>query len=236
MKNFNIDKLKQLPFKESMYKSSDNNDPWHWSGTSDYHRVDNYFPSTTAERVLDKFVGKHVNKAFSYYCTLVPKYQQQWFWEEIEKDRRAYWHWRRPGYYIDNGNNIRKQKKNNPPRKYVYIGEEDIVTKNVTYFHKSHPKYGKRLPPIEENIDSIAYEKKYYQGTKGYARTMAEKQQHKMNKEVIEDYYDFNRIKREKKANEEDEAIRNRHGFDETSFIGEEYHGQKRKREKKKNK
>jgi len=229
MKNF-----ENLPYRGSMRKTNGNKDSWHSYGGSDDHRIGDYYPWTIVIRVLDRFIGKHVNKAFSYYCTLVPKYQQEAFWDEIENNKDVPAHWYRPSYYIDKGNNVRRQRRVSSPRKYVYTDREDIESKKTTYFHGRNSKYGRRLAAVEKKIHLIKYTKKYYQGTKGYSRYMAEKQQHKMSKEVIENYYDFNRIKREKKADDEDELIRDNHGFDETSFKGIEYHGGKRKRNKKK--
>ena len=232
--------LENLPFTEGMHKRTDI-DPWrYWGGR--YHKINGKFPYKIIVHALNKFVGKSINKAFKYDCSLVPQYMQNYFWDDIEDDEVANWRWRFSGYYIDKRGNVKKQKKETSPRKYIYIGKEHVTKKFFIYSHKNHPKYGRRLPPEIKVVKSIIYDEELAEGTDEYNREIAERlQAKKVNTRLYYENkknqdYDFQRLKREKKANEEDELIRDNHGFDDKSFKGIEYHGRKRKREKKKNK
>ena len=77
--------FEDLPFNEGMHKRTDI-DIWKYWGRN-YHLINNKYPYKIIDHILSKFIGKSINKAFRYYCTIVPKYMQEYFWEQIEKDK-----------------------------------------------------------------------------------------------------------------------------------------------------
>lgn len=86
---------------------------WRSHRKSDIHRVGDYYPYDIAERVAKKYTGKKFDDAFSYYCTLVPKYQQRVFLEFFEFKR-----YRRYTFYYINSQGIICYK--GPERRKVY--------------------------------------------------------------------------------------------------------------------
>lgn len=241
-----IEKLKYLPKKESMRKGSHHGWWCNWRSAS--HRVKGKYPHVWAKYTLEKFIGKNVNKAFSYFCDIVPKYMQQEFWDELDyneecmrKDRRN--KYRQRYFFVNKQHRI--QTTGWPRRDKDYFYENHRIRKIVIqpmYPNRPHPKYGIKLKEVATVKEIVEYDAKYYEGTKGYYRALYQErmQYRRRNKAWRDEYknkeYDLQRLKREKKANEEDELIRDRHGFDENSFKGIEYHGGKRKRAKRKNK
>lgn len=93
-----IEKLNELPKRIGMHKEAVVKDLCWKSRHSDYHNVGDYSSWTICERVLTEFYGKHVNDAFTKYCTLVHKYQQKIFWETFERKRFS--------WYLDEYDNI----------------------------------------------------------------------------------------------------------------------------------
>lgn len=62
-------------------------------------------PSTIVSRIIEKYMGKSFNDAFSYYCKLVPRMYQKEFLEEFEPSRGT-----SSSYITDKNGNI----KDNP--------------------------------------------------------------------------------------------------------------------------
>lgn len=205
----------------------------HYRGN--WHIVEGRSPWAISHHIYKKFINKNINDAFSYFCSITPYYMQEYFWRYISKnigESSRYRNWYGDNnYYIDEYNNIQKMKGIKPILSPVYVGKRTVIKKEIKYFHKPKKGFARRLAPIIEEKEEIAFTKKYYPGEKGYKRYFLERRKHKHYKEE-EKEYDFNRLKRLKKANELDNLIRDRHGFDENSFRGIEYHGGKRKRDK----
>jgi hypothetical protein len=222
--------------KGSMFKTSpNNNDGWRKHYHSEYHDVEDRSPRLIALHVYRKFKGKNVNDAFSYYCSLVPVYMQNRFWKDIEKNKEdaiKHKHWWKYNYYIDTQNRIQEVRKKPYNSKIpFYVNKREEKIKTIIYYHKPKRGFGRRLAPEVIEVDIVHYDKKVFPGDRKYVQMEAEKRKHKLYKPE-EKEYDFNRLKRLKKANEEDKLIRDRHGFDDNSFVGIEYHGGKRKRDK----
>lgn len=101
-----IEALDNLPFRETTkYRSRYCYKYKH----RESHKVDGIYPWTRVRRILEANIGKSFDLAFSYYCTLVPKYQQKYFLEEFETK-----YWRAGGssygYYVDEQGNIQENK------------------------------------------------------------------------------------------------------------------------------
>lgn len=232
--------FENMPYTESMRRKY--LDGWYARWKSDVHRVGSRHMYAIIRHVFLRFEGKHVNKAFTYYCSLVPKYMQDYFWNEFNTDKKISWRWRNTGFYIDRGSNIRKQKKEFKEKKYEYVNLKTFKEIKFIYENKSNSKYGRKLPPKEITEHFESFDKRYPEGSKGFKRIQyeREKQYRVANRyrqaENDAKIYDLLTYKKKKKANKEDDRIRDSHGFDENSFFGIEYHGRKRKRDKKKNK
>jgi len=116
-----LDEIQNLPFKESrkafltrkygdMWNTQKFDHSWMRSDKSMYYWV-------KIERVIKKFLGKSFDDAFSYYCTLVPLYEQEKFLKEFEPYRGYY----QNNYIVDDNRNIVL----NPDR---YINKKKPVT------------------------------------------------------------------------------------------------------------
>lgn len=222
----------------------------HWRSKSrPYHQpVGNYSVWKIIRRVLKHFTGRHINEAFSYFCKLVPKHQQYFILDEL-KPRYRFWY---TSDYIldDNGIIIHNSRE----RKKVIYYSEDYETQyqhkvNHTFIHKSDYRNGcivkgwtNRVEINKDDYELVIVSgwcKEFeYRTDREFCRLMAEKaKRHKRsckayNKERKAKAYCF--LTQDelvvKKSKIEDLHIRDRHGFDETTFKGIEYHGQKRKR------
>jgi hypothetical protein len=109
MKN-DIEKFDSLPFRESraayvtrkfgnMWNIHKFDHGWYRSDKSDYSYV-------KAERIIKKFIGKNYDKAFSEYCKLVEKYEQNVFYDDFFKKIGRL----EPKYSIDKQNRIQINK------------------------------------------------------------------------------------------------------------------------------
>jgi hypothetical protein len=252
-----IEKLENLPIKEGrkayltnkygdMWDLHKFDHRWHRSDKSDYAWV-------KAERAIKRFLGKSYDKAFSYYCEQVEQYDYHEFKKYFESDNLRYYNTQYPTEYIVDGNgNIQynKEYKLKPWRKRKEE-TKGVIFKSYDYKEGyTHVKTGETKSDLrwfDNNshwiysvIDGFSkefkseFEKEYIRLVKedkqrkelAYRRYEKWRKKHKV--------YDFrtdeekNRIKEE----ESDLIKRDAHGFDDKSFIGEEYHGQKRKKNK----
>jgi hypothetical protein len=227
-----VEELDNLPFREGYNKSRLRAGEWS-ARKSECHKVGDYYPWTIAERVIKSFIGKPFNKAFSYFCTLVPVYQQHIFLEEFQPKR-----WRNRGYYLDKGNNIRIHKEHKDKSVWFYPidyeckiertrngralfyweYEEPGDVKKVTetgfkkkFSSKKEPEYKKLVAEKLQQMKKIEKEKRKERTAKDYIFLTQDEQQ-KINDQLL------------------DNIRRDAHGFDEESFMCIEYHGKKRKR------
>lgn len=138
LKAVNLEELENLPKKESrkayltrkygdMWDLPKFDHPWMRSDKSDY-------PYIIAERVIKKFLGKSFDKAFSYFCKLVPKHEQNEFLRKFKPRYR----WE-PDYIIDNQKRIQlNPNRYTRPKRPIYFrsfdyeeGYYNIVTKEI---------------------------------------------------------------------------------------------------------
>lgn len=260
MKN-DIEKLDTLPLKENrasyitrnygnMYDIHKFDHGWHRSDKSDYAWV-------KAERVIKRFIGKNYGKAFSVYCELVEKYQQNVFYDDFFK-KTGRWE---PEYSIDKQNRIQinKAKLRQDAERRAKQKERGITFISIDY------ETGYMHRHTGEIIDKHEYYKKSYRWDEGlhqlynndyievivsgfakhfksekdpeYIRLNAEKIKQKALYQKIEKKekrakaYDFmTRAETERKKLDALDAQKiQSHGFNDESFKGIEYHGQKRK-------
>jgi len=218
-------------------------DDWYGKGGSDWHFVNGYGPNTIADRVIKKFEGKTFDEAFAYYCTLVPKYQQKFFMQQFDK-KSVYW---RTCYMLKDG--IIKKVPRSAKKTYAFYSDDY----KIGYKHKVS---GKIISANEYNeggyqrwwrkFNKLDYEKvvisgwfKNFESSKDprFIKLMREQE---MRKKVAKRklllanknrcYIFLTKDELQKKFDAmESIIIRDKHGFDKTTFMGIEYHGQKRK-------
>lgn len=237
--NIDLEILKNLPTKESrkayitrkygdMWNLRKFDNPWYRS-----NRTDQYW--FILDKVLKKFLGKSVDKAYSKYCKLVRFDEKEYFWKKFTDLR-----WGGPNYLIDANKNIQLNPKiySRPKKRIVFrsfdyeVSYYDIVTKKIIKNYAS--RYNENVIVIVTKGFEKTFESKK---DPEYIRLMAEKKKLiRLNNKYLkklakEKKYSFMSEKEKaKRANELDIQKRNSHGFDEESFKGIEYHGQKRKR------
>ena len=117
-----LETLNDLPKKITGRKLHKLNHSWKSYGKSTYHSVDNVYPFKRIDRILEKFLGQHVNDAFSYYCKQVPLYQQKEFWEYLQRDLKYSW-----VFYFYNSEGIIIKKDKRVKRNYA-IKSDDYTT------------------------------------------------------------------------------------------------------------
>lgn len=240
----NIEELEKLPMKMSrkefiteqygdMWDLKKFDHSWYRSNKADYYWV-------KLDRILKSYIGKNVDEAYSKYCKVVETYEKRYFFEEFRNNK-----WYDSTYTIDLNRCIqlnpdRWQKKKKP---YVFrsfdfaYGYYDTKTKEYVSESKFNWRY---------EIDNDRY---IYCVISGYEKTFESKQDpeykrlkaekvkaqklHKkaLKKKAKEKEYCFLTEKEIalKKSKEIDILTRNRKGFDDESFKGLYYHGQKRK-------
>lgn len=111
--------LDKLPIKESraMYLTRKHGDMYNLA------KFDRYWwrsesgkdPYKILYRVLDSYIGKQFDKAFSYFCTLVDFQFQYIFLKEFEKHDIYYYSFLNY-YYVDKVGNIQVHKSDRPKR------------------------------------------------------------------------------------------------------------------------
>ena len=98
-----IEKLDELPYKESRKNQLSRGDIWNYR-RGENHKVDGVYPWTHVQRILKSHIGKSFDKAFTLFCSIVPDYQQKWFLEEFEHVEPKYnWY---DVWYVDKNGNI----------------------------------------------------------------------------------------------------------------------------------
>jgi hypothetical protein len=207
-------------------------DSWYHSRGGEIHRVDGEFPWTIAKRIINNNIGKSFDNAFSYYCTKVPKYQQNIFLKEFEEKRG----WRGNhlnDYYIDENGLIQEYDESDP-----YKGPYEFISIDAT-FEMRHKETGRKKPEYHW------WDKKYKESdyvsvmVTGWCKTFESKrdpeykrlnkEKYKANKKAWKEKYsrprlsdeEFRKILRAKELKEKEENLVKiiSHGFDPlTSF------------------
>lgn len=144
MKQYNFDKLNNLPYKLSHHQGI------HYADLAcEYRRRPNPSknPYKIATRILDNNIGKSFDMAFHYFCTKVPKHKQYIFLDEVQGTR-----WRKH-YFVDEDGNIQLNKpKHKKAEQYIYYGDykEELFHKEtgmpISKFTEIHEYEGKRVP------------------------------------------------------------------------------------------
>jgi len=251
-----LDNLENLPKRESRkdYLTRKYGDMWDLKKFDHPHyRSENSdYPWVKAERVIKKFIGKQFDKAFSYYCKQVEQFEQYHFHTYFKKDEHR-WNRSYPSKFIvDKNGNIQRNKeyeqkpwkKKNKDKKVIFTSfdyKEGYYNKETgetvtqlsycaTFKHNRHK--------WKEIVVSGFWKEFESKEDKEYIRLMIEDKKRKKLEErrykkwLKEKQYSFLTKKEEEllKQKETDLIKRDSHGFDENSFKGIEYHGQKRKR------
>lgn len=120
-RRYGLDEIQRISGRK--YGLVTNTGDWGY-GKSGHHKVGDYYPYDIAKRVIKKYLGKSFDDAFSYYCTLVPKYMQHIFLEEFQPLRRS---WYRQAYYI-NSDKIICENKSNRRKRYPLIVQSPDYT------------------------------------------------------------------------------------------------------------
>lgn len=118
---FDIDKYDELPHK--MSGGMKNIKYPRRYGKMSAHNVGDYSPYKIAEMVIESFIGKSYDKAFSHFCTLVPKYMQFVFDDVLMPNRKLKY----PNYTLD---------ENKVIIKYKYPKNKSVVYKSSDYIER----------------------------------------------------------------------------------------------------
>jgi hypothetical protein len=203
------------------------------------HKVKGVSPWSRSERILKAYLGKPFDEAFSFYCSISPKYQQHIFLGYFNKD--SYYSER---YSVDDKGILilhpdRYIRRKEPCVFYSIDYEVDykdkktgkIMGKSYFNYHWSN----------RNDYESIVI--------RGFSRTFSSSKDHvfqrlqqeklrkqrlirkKEWKEKLQKVYCF-KTQEEllRRQTAEDLRKRDSHGFDKHSFMGNPYHGQQRKK------
>lgn len=225
--------------------------PWFRNYKSEYAWV-------KAERIIKKFIGKNYDKAFSEYCKLVKPYEQDVFYNDFFKNGTYYkseYIIDKQKRIQLNKERIREDNKRRLKRKeggvwfysidyqtaYMHrVTGEILSRKDYNWYNWYDNKHCYRNPLDRNYVEVIVSGfEKHFKSEKDpeYIRLNAEKIKQKAlyqkleRKEKRAKTYNFMskaEIARKKIDALDAQKIQS-HGFDESSFKGVEYHGQKRK-------
>ena len=151
MKNLKI-YIIEIQDQSGQYLDADIEPPkferWHHHST--YHSTDGIWPHNRVKRIIEKYIGKQFDKAFSEYCAKVPVYQQFLFLEEFNPPKYHYW---RNTYRVDKQGNIQKVKAPKKDKRAYYFSDD--------YKTELRHKVTNRLKPN-------SYTSKFIKGVKTY--------------------------------------------------------------------
>lgn len=228
-----LDKLDKLPRRQSMRRSSMDYDYWDYSGPERYKGKGIYDLVFSCAR---RFVGQHVDLAFSYFCTKTKKKHQDTFLDYFETpawvtNRNNWWY----RLYVDeDGILCETTHKTKDVKFYTWDYEVARVCDN----HKPKP-WGDCPNCYWKIVAGSVYtfsSRNHYL----YQKLRQEKEDlHKLwarNLKLEKDskVYEFlTREEKRRKENKSDELKLQRYGMRDDAFRGREYHGKKRKWKKK---
>lgn len=240
--------IENLPYKESRkaYITRKYGDFWNLRrfDSPSYNSERSKDPFIIVDHVIKKFVGRSFDKAFRHYCSKVEARYQYIFLDELAGDIRDRW----PNEYIVNEEgNIQinpeyllkpwKCKTKHVPQSVTFqsFDYQTVYVNLRTGKEQKHLGCFDRESNFGIKIVSGFY--KYFEDdtSKEYLRMVREDNHrrnlaYKRSKKYVKEYSFLTREEeRLKKQKEEDLLKRDSHGFDEESFKGLEYHGQKRK-------
>ena len=132
-----IEKLDNLPYKESRKDALSRHELWDYGRHSDYHQVNGEFPYEHVQRILKKYNGKSFDDAFSAYCKIVPVYQQKYFLEEFEKRPSVHFYGYYDHYTVDVKGNIKFEKREvKKPPVSIYSDDYKVELRHKVTGHK----------------------------------------------------------------------------------------------------
>lgn len=237
--NENFDKL---PKKESLSRRQSG-----WSRGS-FYKYKGKWCWAVAKRLILHYEGKPVNKAFSHYCRIMPSYLQKEFWDIFDDKISRYKH--RPSFLVDDDANIKiiRQKST---KSVTFISFDYKTEINNPHYSNFNYKENCHRKPKWMKLGLDYFEPETYVVVDGFSKEFESKNSKEYKRLVHEDnkaktlndrlillekqnkvYCYLTREELKNKSNEDDIIDRNRFGFDENSFKGGEYHGQKRKKRK----
>ena len=154
------------------------------------HPIDNVWPGERVERIIEKNIGKQFSKAFSYYCSLVPVYQQNEFLDEFRDKQRS---WYKPDYYIDDNGNIQKTKREKEKKIIIFYSDDYKSEKRHKITNRFYSSYywseWKNLKLKEEDFHDVIVSgfAKEFSSKKdpGYRKLIKEKEHEKRIKDII---------------------------------------------------
>lgn len=242
-----IEYYESLPFRESMRVEL----KWWGYHGGHYTDIDNVSTWTVSRRIIEKYLGKSYDEAFSHYCQIAPKYAQYTFDDNLEKGkwfieeyltykRYAY----RKYYYIDDNGILCKTPKA-PIQPSTYYSD-DYRSEKVPLYQGNEINWDKYHRLKREGKEGLTTKDKIMEGRRitynstnhpEYKKLMAEQMQKKKSnhkywlEEAKNKAYIFLTDEEIKKKKDKitNTITRDRLGFNEDSFVGIEYHGQKRK-------
>lgn len=203
-------------------------------GRRTWHKVGDYHPWKIAERVIENNIGKSFDETFSYYCKLVPIYQQRVFLEEFNLGRR---HYRHLDYRIDEEGLIQRNRVRTKYKgPYTFYSSDfkaekrHIITGKIKeeyypWFHKGKNKDGDHMyvdvvvSGFSETFESRKDRRFRRLKAEKYKEFLRERKAIRKLPDINE--HDFRRILKEKELKEREENLTKilKHGFDPvTSF------------------
>ncbi len=203
-------------------------------GRGTWHKVGDYGPWKIAERVIENNIGKPFDDAFSYYCKLVPIYQQDAFLEEFRPSRYGFTY---KDYIVDGEGLIQRNRDRNKYKgPYTFYSSDfksekrHIITGKVKeeyypWFHKrknkdeDHMYVDVVISGFSETFESRKDRRFRRLKAEKYKEFLRERKARKKLPDINE--HDFRRILKQKELKEREENLTKilKHGFDPvTSF------------------
>ena len=177
------DYFDMLPTRESMRINYDK-----WGKNNRYHVVGGLYYWDIINNVLSKFENEHVNVAFSYYCTIVPKYQQHLFWEHVNFNSNLI------NYKITDVGIIKKQVK---------YTDKTVTFYSLDYEHEiEYYKDGHRIFSLGEYMYYQYYDSKKIVVTSGFSKTFTSSNDPEYKKLIKEKEQQIKKINRETEQTE----------------------------------
>ena len=201
-------------------------------GRGTWHKVGDYGPWKIAERVIENNIGKPFDDAFSYYCKLVPIYQQDAFLEEFRPSRYGFTY---NDYIVDEEGLIQRNRDKNKYKGPYTFYSSDFKTEQ-RHIITGKPKPEDRWWSKKHKVDDSMYVGVVISGfsetfeskkDRRFIRLKAEKYKEFLRKRKSRkkrpdiNEHDFRRILKEKELKEREENLIKilKHGFDPvTSF------------------
>lgn len=217
-----IDAERDILYKDDYYRR--------YRGNRYLHPTDGVWPHDRAQMIVNEFIGKPFAKAFSKFCSFVPKYHQRIFLDMF-RDRR----WYRRQYDIDDDGNIMdlSEKRERPKTIFYsldYLTEErHVVTGRAFDWWRDRWKTPYKPEDWVKTVVSGWSETFDSRQDRRFKRLMWEKRKDKKKRDrefrrnMSERAYSFltKSEKEERAGREANRAKILKHGFDlRTSFRG----------------